>query len=488
MRDDVGVMNATPPLPASQEATVLRKTFDGLLAQHQAAPFPDWPTRAKRLQNLVSLLLDERERIAQAISADFGHRSRHETDLLEVFPSVEGLRHALRHGRGWMRERKVPVSPWFLPGSARILPQPLGVVGIIVPWNYPLYLLMGPLTCALVAGNRAMVKVSEFSPRLGALMAELLPQALGDDVVQMVQGGPEVAAAFSALPFGHLLFTGSTPVGRRVMAAASEHLVPVTLELGGKSPAIITAATCANEARFTHAVRRIVVGKVLNAGQTCIAPDYVLLPRAAMPRFIATARAILTQQYPEGAASNDYTGIASDRHFERLQQWLRDATTAGAQASPVMAWANLGQRKLPLTVLTDCAQDSAVMQEEVFGPLLPLVACETVDEALFWINQRPHPLALYLFDDSAATQNQVLQSTMAGGVCINETLVHIAQDDLPFGGVGASGLGHYHGRFGFDAMSKLKPVFRQSRLNALGLLAPPYGGLVARALRVMLRR
>ena len=473
---------------ASAEAASLRQTFDGFLARHQAAPFPDWPTRAARLQSVIAMLLDQRERIKAAISADFGHRSSHETDLLEVFPSLEGLRHALRHGRSWMRERQVPVSLWFQPGAARILPQPVGVVGIIVPWNYPLLLLLGPLTSALVAGNRAMVKVSEFSPRFAALMAELLPQVLGDDVVQVVTGGPDIAAAFSALPFGHLLFTGSTAVGRRVMAAASDNLVPVTLELGGKSPAIITAATCSNEARFTHAVRRILNGKVLNAGQTCIAPDYVLLPRAAMPRFITAARAILSQQYPEGAASNDYTGIASDRHFQRLQQWLLEATQAGASATSVMGLATPSQRKLPLTVLTDCAPDSSVMQEEIFGPLLPLVACETVDDAAAWVNARPHPLALYLFDDSTTTQTQVLHSTIAGGVCINETLVHIAQDNLPFGGVGASGLGHYHGQFGFDAMSKLKPVFRQSRINALGLLAPPYGGLVARMLRVMLRR
>jgi coniferyl-aldehyde dehydrogenase len=474
--------------PTPSETPALLARYEILRAQHQAAPFPDWPTRAKRLRSLVTLLLDHRERIKEAISADFGHRSRQETDLLEIFPSIEGLRHALRHGCGWMRERKVPVSLWFQPASARVMPQPVGVVGIIVPWNYPLLLLLGPLTSALVAGNRAMVKVSEFSPSFAALMAELLPQALGIDVVQVVQGGPDVAAAFSALPFGHLLFTGSTAVGRRVMAAASAHLVPVTLELGGKSPAIITAATCANEARFTHAVRRIVNGKVLNAGQTCIAPDYVLLPRAAMQRFITTARTILSQQYPKGAASNDYTGIASDRHFERLQQWLLDATTTGANASSVMGPADPGQRKLPFTVLTDCAPDSSVMQQEIFGPLLPLVACETVDEAVAWINQRPHPLALYLFDDSTTTQTQVLQSTIAGGVCINETLVHLAQDNLPFGGVGASGMGHYHGQFGFEAMSKLKPVFRQSRINALGLLAPPYGGLVFRLLKVMLRR
>lgn len=477
-----------PAVVASARAGDLQLSFEHLQRQHRATPYPDWPTRAARLKGLARLLTEHRARIAEAISADFGHRSRHETELLEVFPSVEGLRHALRHGKSWMRERASPVSLWFQPGSAAVLPQPLGVVGVIVPWNYPLFLLAGPLTSALVAGNLAMVKLSEYTPRFGALMAELLPQALGDDVVRVVNGGPEVAAAFSALPFGHLLFTGSTTVGRRVMAAAAEHLVPVTLELGGKSPAIITAETCASPARFANAVRRIVAGKVLNAGQTCIAPDYVLLPAAAMPRFIAVAAEELKKQYPDGAASDDYTSIATDRHFERLQQLIAEAASAGAQASVVMAAARARQRKLPLTVLTACPDQTRVMQEEIFGPVLPLVACETLDAAIAHVNDRPHPLALYLFDDSRQTQQRVLRATLAGGVSINETLMHIAQDSLPFGGVGASGIGHYHGRFGFDTMSKLKPVFRQSRINGLGLLAPPYGALFGRMLKLMLRR
>jgi aldehyde dehydrogenase (NAD+)/coniferyl-aldehyde dehydrogenase len=310
---------------------------------------------------------------------------------------------------------------------------------------------------------------------------------LGPDIVRVVNGGPDVAAVFSSLPFGHLLFTGSTAVGRRVMGAAAEHLVPVTLELGGKSPAIISAETCTDPARFAHAVKRIVVGKAVNAGQTCIAPDYVLLPCAAMPRFVEAARAVLSQQYPAGAASPDYTGVASDRHFERLNALVAEATAAGAHASTVMAPPQTGQRKLPLTVLSDCPVALRVMQEEIFGPVLPLVAAETLDEAIRFVNERPHPLALYLFSDSREQQQRVLQATLAGGVSINETLLHIAQDSLPFGGVGASGMGVYHGRWGFDAMSKLKPVFRQSRLNGAGLLAPPYGATFARMIKLMLR-
>jgi coniferyl-aldehyde dehydrogenase len=482
-----------PPDPAALMAQpdaegLLKAAFDQLLRQHRAEPCPDWPTRRDRLRRLSQMLLDQRGRIKEAISADFGHRSHHETDLLEVFPSLEGLRHAMRHGRGWMRERKAGVSLWFRPASASVLPQPVGVVGIIVPWNYPLFLLVGPLTSALAAGNRAMVKLSEFTPRFAALMAELLPQALGADVVQVVQGGPEVAAAFSSLPFGHLLFTGSTAVGKQVMGAAAEHLVPVTLELGGKSPALITAETCGDDARFENAVRRIVVGKALNAGQTCIAPDYVLLPRAAMDRFTVLARAIAGEQYPQGAASPDYTGIASSKHLQRLQGLVDEAVSLGAQATAVMAPAPAGQRKLPLTLLAPCPAEALAMRTEIFGPVLPLVACETLDEAIAFVNDRPHPLALYLFDDSGSRQRRVLSETLAGGVSVNETLLHIAQDELPFGGAGASGMGHYHGRYGFDAMSKLKPVFRQSRLNGMRLLSPPYGKVVGWMLRVMLRR
>ena len=473
---------------AASDAEPLAESLAGLRRSHLAASYPDWPTRAARLKALANTLIEHRERIAQAISADFGHRSREETELLEIFPSLEGLRHALRHGRSWMRPRRSAVSLWFQPASAAVVPQPLGVIGIIVPWNYPLYLLVGPLTSALVAGNRAMVKLSEFTPRFGALMAELLPQALGSEVVRVVNGDAAVAAVFSALPFDHLLFTGSTAIGRRVMAAAAEGLVPVTLELGGKSPAIITTETCANEKRFANAVARIIAGKVLNAGQTCIAPDYVLMPRAAMGRFIAQAETLLSGQYPDGAAGDDYSGVVSDRHFARLQGLLDEAVAGGAKASAVMRPARPEQRKMPLVVVTDCPEATRVMQDEIFGPVLPLVACETVDDAVAFVNSRPHPLALYLFDDSRSCQEHVLQRTLAGGVSINETLMHIAQDDLPFGGVGASGMGHYHGQFGFDAMSNLKPVFRQSRINGTGLLAPPYGATLKWMMKLMTRR
>ncbi len=465
----------------------LPSTLVRLQSHHDADPYPSWETRAARLRALKALLVREADAIADAIHTDFGHRPRQETRLLEVFPCLDGIRHALGHGRGWMRARKVPVARWFQPASAFVLPQPLGVVGIVAPWNYPLFLSIAPLTGALVAGNRAMVKVSESTPSFGALLADLLPGALGPEVVAVVNGDADVAAAFSALPFAHLVFTGSTTVGRCVMATAAERLVPVTLELGGKCPAIVTARTFADRRRFANAVRRIVAGKALNAGQTCIAPDYVLLPEAAIEPFVALARETLLKLYPAGAASDDLTAIVGDRQRERLSALQDDAVGRGARAVPLMADPFDDRRKRPLTALTGCPPDARCLQEEIFGPLLPLVACETVDAAIAYVNARPHPLALYLFDGSRDDRRRVLEHTRAGGVCIDETLLHIAQVELPFGGTGASGMGHYRGRYGFDSLSKLKPVFVQSRLNAAALVSPPYRALFERLVALMTR-
>ena len=437
-------------------------------------PFPAWSQRRQWLRAVGGMVHGQRQRIAEVIAADFGRRSVHDTLLAEVFPTLEGIRQAIRHGRAWMRPRHRGASLWFKPARTTLMPQPLGVVGIIVPWNYPLYLSIGPLIAALAAGNRAMVKLSEVTPRFGELLADLLPDALGPDVVQVVNGDAELAAAFARLPFDHLVFTGSTAVGRLVMRAASEHLVPVTLELGGKSPAIVTPATAARHGRLRHAVSRILAGKSLNAGQTCIAPDYVLLPRAAADAFLVHARAIVSRRFPAGLRSDDYGGIVSDHHAARLESLLADARARGARVETLMAPADGAGRTLPLTLVFDAPGEARLLQEEVFGPILPIVACDDVHAAIDYVNARPRPLALYLFDDSRATQDAVLTRTVAGGVCVNDTILHIAQQHLPFGGVGASGMGHYHGRFGFDAMSKQKPIFRQSRVNAMEWLSPPY--------------
>jgi acyl-CoA reductase-like NAD-dependent aldehyde dehydrogenase len=305
------------------------------------------------------------------------------------------------------------------------------------------------LTAALTAGNRAYIKMSEYTPRLSDVLSRALDEFLGKGVVRVINGGPEMASAFTRLPFNHIVFTGSTPVGKHVMRAAAENLTPVTLELGGKSPCIITESTWKNDGRFFNAVVRTLAGKTLNAGQTCIAPDYVLVPRAAVNDFYTATKRHLDAKFPRGAASDDYTGIVSDRHYRRA--------------------------------------DSILEQEEIFGPVLPVVPYDSLDDAIAYINARPRPLALYLFDDKRSVQDHVMRQTIAGGVSINETLMHIAQDTLPFGGVGSSGMGHYHGEFGFESLSKLKPIFRQARFNAMFLLAPPYGKVFATMMKIMTR-
>jgi coniferyl-aldehyde dehydrogenase len=372
----------------------------------------------------------------------------------------------------------------FLPARTEVRPQPRGVIGIIVPWNYPLYLAVGPLVDALVAGNRAMLKMSEFTPRFSALLAEQMANYFAPDEVVVVTGDADVAQTFSSLPFDHLLFTGSTAVGHRVMRAAAANLTPVTLELGGKSPAIIGPG-----ARFEHAVERIVFGKLVNAGQTCIAPDYVLLPRARMAEFIAIAGRAMARMYPQLGRSTQYASIVSDRQYQRLVALRDDALAAGAHVHPLGdAAEDATRRLLPPQLLSEVGEAMAVMREEIFGPLLPLLPYDTLDEAIAYVGARAHPLALYLFERDQASIDKVLAQTHAGGVSVNDTLYHIAQHDLPFGGVGASGMGGYHGEAGFRTFSHLKPVFRQARFNSAGLLNPPYGARFRRVLELLLRR
>jgi len=447
-------------------------------------PTPDWPRRAQRLRQLEKMLLEQRAAFATAIDADFGQRPREETDLLEIFPSLSAVRHALAHGRRWMKPRRRLADWLFLPASTELRPQPRGVVGIIVPWNYPLYLAVGPLVDALGAGNRAMLKMSEFTPRFSALFAEQAARYFQPDEVVVVNGDANVAQAFAALPFDHLLFTGSTAVGHHVMRAAAANLTPVTLELGGKSPAIIGPG-----ARFEHAVERIVFGKLVNAGQTCIAPDYVLLPRARVAEFIALAGKAVARMYPQLERSTQYASIVSDRQYQRLTALRDGALAAGASAHALgEAAEDPARRLLPPQLLTGVDDGMAVMREEIFGPLLPLLPYDTLDEAIARVAARAHPLALYLFETDRTLIERVLARTHAGGVTLNDTLYHIAQHGLPFGGVGGSGMGGYHGEAGFRTFSHLKPVFCQARWNGTGLLNPPYGARFRRLLALLLRR
>lgn len=446
-----------------------------------AAPLTD---RRSRLDRLEAMLQENREAWCDAVAADFGQRSRHETQLLELFPSLEGIRHTRRHMARWSRPERRPVSHWFKPGRAEVRPQPLGCIGIITPWNYPVYLAVGPLTAAFAAGNRALVKMSEFTPSTARLLAEVAARYFSPDELAIAEGDVGVAEAFARLPFDHLLFTGSTAVGRHVMRAAAENLTPVTLELGGKSPAIVSP-----DYPIDKAAARILAGKCLNAGQTCIAPDYVFLPEGRVDEFVEAARKVVAKAYPALERNPDYSAVINGRHFARLTGYLDDARAGGAAIVPLGGDPDEGARvrRMPPTLVLNPGEGMRVMQEEIFGPVLPVLTYRKLDEALAYVNGRNRPLALYLFDRHPQRIRHVLEHTVSGGVTVNDTILHIAQDDLPFGGVGPSGMGHYHGREGFMTFSKLKPVFHQARINGIGLFNPPYGGLFEKMIRVLLR-
>ncbi len=451
-----------------QALAAMEALFQSQRSAFLAAPMPSEEDRVRWLDALRDVLATHQPALIEAISADFGHRSADETLLAEIMPSLHGIRYARRHLRGWMKPSRRRVGLAFQPASARVIYQPLGVVGIIVPWNYPLYLAIGPLVGALAAGNRVMLKMSESTPATGALLQRLLAQVFPEDQVAVVLGDVEVGKAFARLPFDHLLFTGATHIGRDVMHAAADNLTPVTLELGGKSPAIVSATV-----PLADAAERIAFGKTLNAGQTCVAPDYVLVPRARLKGFVDAYREAVQRLYPSLADNPDYTAIINARQLARLQDYLDDARAKGAEVVPLFTEAQ--QRRMPHCLLLEVNEHMRVMHEEIFGPLLPIIPYDELDEALAYVNARPRPLALYYFGYDRPEQQRVLDSTHSGGVCLNDTLLHVAQDDLPFGGIGPSGMGHYHGHEGFLTFSKARAVFAKQRFNAARLIYPPYG-------------
>ena len=471
-------------MKASDTPIELHVVFQIQRAAYDAAPFAEWDERRNRLERLRCLLEDNEGEIETAIDSDFAGRPRIETQIAEIFPSLAEIRGAIGHGRRWMKPRSAGVSKWFLPARANVVPRPLGVVGIIVPWNYPLFLAVSPLVSALVAGNRAMVKMSEFTPAFSELFQRLIGSAFRANEVAVITGGADVASQFAALPFDHLLFTGSTGVGRKVMGAASQNLTPVTLELGGKSPAVVAPGY-----PIEHAVQRVLAGKLLNAGQTCIAPDYALVPRAQVPAFVESAKRQAQDMYPAGLDDADYCSIVNARQYERLAGYIEQARSADTAIVPLFNGAghNDSKRRLAPAIAINPSLDLDLMREEIFGPLLPVIPYDDVKDAMAFINAQPRPLAMYWFDNDGKRAESALKNTHAGGVCFNETLMHVAQEDLPFGGVGPSGMGHYHGRWGFDTFSKLTPVFRQSRFNGMKLFLPPYKPRVAKMLRLMKR-
>jgi coniferyl-aldehyde dehydrogenase len=442
---------------------------------------PSLKLRRERLKALADMVKTGGEDFAGAISDDFGNRSRFETALLETMVTLSAIRHARAHLPWWMRPSIRDVDLAFWPGSAWVRPEPLGVIGIISPWNYPLQLALSPLVDVLAAGNRAIVKPSEQTPAFSELLKQKIAATFGEDVVAVVTGGPDVAEAFSRLPFDHLVFTGSTSIGRKVAQATAESLVPTTLELGGKSPALI----CPSGA-IDKAAAAIAQGKFVNAGQTCIAPDYALAPRGKVEDVAAKIMAEATRAYPR--LGEDYSTLISERAFDRAQAAVEQAERMGARILRHPVAADCSRCLMPPTVVIDPPDDSMLMREEIFAPILPVISYDTLDQALDRIASQPHPLALYIFAESRREQKEVLARTQSGGVTLNATLLHVAQEDLPFGGVGASGLGAYHGRAGFDRFSHARAVFRAGFFNTANLLAPPYGKRAKQILKILMSR
>ena len=454
------------------------------LASMRAAQQRNIPGYAQRMDDLKRLRAVFKAHLrpfVDAMNADFGRRSRHEsllTDGMTVLSEIDYLRANLRR---WMKPRRAAANWLFFPGRTEIRYQPLGVIGVIAPWNYPVNLALVPLATAIAAGNHVMLKPSEHTPRTSRLLRDMLANVFPAERVTTILGDAGVAARFAALPFDHLFFTGSTAVGRKVMQAAANNLTPVTLELGGKSPVIV-----ADDYPVAKAVDRIAAGKFLNAGQTCIAPDYVLVPRAKIASFVDAFQTYIARRYGDVANNPDYTSIINAGQFERQVAYLRQARAAGTRVIE-LAPGDPATRILAPTLVIDPDEKLALVDEEIFGPILPLIGVDSLEEAIAYVNARPRPLALYYFGTNAANIERVLNQTVAGSVAVNDTVMQFAQPHLPFGGVGASGMGQYHGPYGFHAFSKHKPVLYQARWTTMKLLRPPFRRVADALVRFLTR-
>ncbi|MGI9278517.1 MAG: coniferyl aldehyde dehydrogenase [Endozoicomonas sp.] len=448
----------------------MKTSLDAQRGAFQKQPSPSLQQRREWLKTLKEGLKKHQKSLVDAMNRDFEGRAETDSLLAEFMPSFTSIDYCSKNLAKWMKPSKRHVSITLQPASAKVIYQPLGVVGIVVPWNYPLFLAVGPLATALAAGNRAIIKMSEFTPATSKLFAEVIADIFPADLVTVVNGEAEVGAAFTALPFDHILFTGSTQVGKHVMSAAARNLTPVTLELGGKSPVIID-----DDFPIQEIAERVCYGKSLNAGQTCVAPDYILVKKERKEAFVEAYLKAFSSMHPSVNNSKNYTAIINERQHQRLLSHLEDARSKGAE---IRVGNNEeitdGSRRLPPHLILNATEDMSVMQEEIFGPLLPIIEVGSIDEAIQFVNDRPRPLALYYFGENKQTQDKVLTHTHSGGVCLNETLFHVAIDDMPFGGVGPSGMGHYHGHEGFQTLSKAKSVFSKGRFNSARFIFPPY--------------
>jgi coniferyl-aldehyde dehydrogenase len=478
--------SASEKMPFSAtEPAQMKAIFTGQQAAYAACPMPALEERKQHLNSLRKVLIEYREAIVAAIDGDFAGRSRDETMLSEIIPGIQCIDYTLKHLRRWMKPEKRKVALHFLPASARVVYQPLGVIGIIVPFNYPVGLAIVPLITALAAGNRAMIKMSESTPRTADLLREMLHKCFREDHVAVITGEADIAAAFSGLDFDHLLFTGSTGIGKLVMREAAGNLTPVTLELGGKSPAII-----ADDIPLADIIDRICFAKAFNSGQTCVAPDYILVPRAKQELFVELYKTAFNRMYPTIDNNPDYTSIVHAHSLQRLQDSLKDATDKGAKIDRVCDETDNGDGSLrmPLCLVTNVTDTMRIMQHELFGPILPVIPYDHINEAINYVNQHPRPLSLYLFSHDRALQERVTNRTHSGSICINDAMIQFGVDDLPFGGIGLSGMGRYHGREGFLTLSHAKPVLRKGKFSLMHLIYPPYGTLVQKWLIKWLSR
>ncbi|WP_417670721.1 coniferyl aldehyde dehydrogenase [Pseudoalteromonas tetraodonis] len=474
--------NPYSPVEDQQEITLLDTVFEAHKHSDVNFLFPSAKQRIEDIRKLKKAVVFYQQALLDAMKADFGHRSEDDAKFGDILTTVLNANYAIKHIKRWMKASKRHIHVLFQPASAQVQYQPLGVVGIITPWNYPVFLALGPLITALSAGNTAIIKMSEFTPATNKVMKKLIASVFQANQVSVICGGASVAAHFTTLKFDHIVFTGSTAVGRKVMQSAAQNLTPVTLELGGKSPVII-----APDIDIKTAVSRFLMAKTLNSGQTCVAPDYLFCQQEKIPTLVEELKKQFAQMYPTVFNNVDYGCIINNAQYQRLTGLVKDAQQKGAVTLPLSdETINDGEvvnneenvddtaRKIPLTLILDTNEDMLVMQDEIFGPLLPIVPYKNMDEVIRYINQRPTPLALYLMSFDKLTQTTVLKSTKAGGVCINEAAFHVAQDDLPFGGVGESGMGHYHGQEGFLVLSKAKPVFTRGKFSLGSLIFPPY--------------
>jgi coniferyl-aldehyde dehydrogenase len=477
---------------AAAAAVASRRAPDLLAGQRRAfleQGTPSAQARIERIDRLIASVIEHEMRIIEACTADFGHRSPDASRWAEVAFFLEGAKYCRKHLTRWMKpEKRSPMFPLGLLGArAEVRYQPVGVVGIVSPWNFPVYLALSPLAGVLAAGNRAVIKPSEVTPACAEVIASIVRKAFDETEVAVVTGGPEVGAAFTALPFDHLVFTGGTAIARHVMRAAADHLVPVTLELGGKCPVIV-----GKKADLGDVARKVMNGKCMNAGQICLAPDYVLVPAGRRGELVEALRAATATMFDGLRDNPDYTSVVNERHRKRIQGYLDDARSKGAELVELNPKGESfeGQKanKMPPTLVLDATEDMTIMKEEIFGPALPVKTYGTIDEAIAYVNAHDRPLALYYFGHDRAEREHVLGRTTSGGVTVNDVMMHVVQEDLPFGGIGPSGMGSYHAHEGFRTFSHARSVFTQTKIDALGkVLRPPFGAGFRRFIGSMIK-